>query len=414
MLPPLTLEQAIEKTVREEWGRILASLVGNLKDFQLAEDCLQDAVLSAMDHWRKNGLPRSPSAWLITVARRRALDKLRRDQNFSAKQNEIAYLLDLESQPMDENLMDTIPDKRLEMIFTCCHPALERKSQIALTLRTLGGLSTEEIAGAFLDKPDAMQQRITRAKKKIAAAGIPYKIPEKENLTERTASVLSVVYLIFNEGYSATRGENLLRTELVHEAIRLARIISDLLPGETEVAGLLALMLLHDSRHVARIDKLGELVPLESQNRKRWDQAKILEGISILERTLPKGAIGPYQLQAAISAVHAKSPSWEQTDWREISALYDLLFAVQPSPVVRINQAIAASYSESLQAALVIMAEVALVEKVQTYQPYHAAMGELLARAGETDKARKSLQKAVELTDNAREKVFLTKKARCL
>jgi RNA polymerase sigma-70 factor (ECF subfamily) len=414
MFPPLTLEQTIEKTVREEWGRILASLVGNLNNFQLAEDCLQDAVLSAMDHWRKNGLPRSPGAWLITVARRKALDKLRRDQNFSAKQNEIAYLLELESQPMDENMLDTIPDKRLEMIFTCCHPSLERKSQVALTLRTLGGLSTEEIAGAFLDKPDAMQQRITRAKKKITAARIPYKVPEKADLAERTASVLNVVYLIFNEGYSATTGDSLLRTELASEAIRLARIISDLLPSDMEVAGLLALMLLHDSRHVARIDNLGELVPLESQNRKRWDQAKILEGVSILERILPTGAIGPYQLQAAISAVHAKSPSWDQTDWHEISALYDLLFTVQPSPVVRINQAMAVANAGSLPAAMGIMDEVSTVEKIQAYQPFHAAMGELLRRAGQTDKARKSLQRAVELSDNAKEKIFLTKKAQSL
>ena len=414
MFPPLTPKQTIDKTVREEWGRILASLVGGLKDFQLAEDCLHDAVVSAMNHWSKNGLPRSPAGWLITVARRKALDKLRRAQNFSAKQDEISYLLDLESQPMDENLMGAIPDKRLEMIFTCCHPVLERKSQVALTLRTLGGLSTGEIAGSFLDKPDAMQQRITRAKKKIADAGVPYAIPEKADLPERITSVLSVIYLIFNEGYSATSGENLLRAELSHEAIRVARILHDLLPNDTEVAGLLALMLLHDSRRNARTDKHGAFVALEMQNRKRWDRSKILEGVSILEMTLPKNEIGPYQLQAAISGVHAQSASWGQTDWQDIAALYDLLFEIQGSPVVRINQAIAISYAESLQKALSIMNEVGEIQKMLSYQPYHAAMGDLLARAGKVDEAKKSLLKAIALSDNAKEAAFLAGKIRHL
>ena len=412
MFPPLTPPQIIDQTVREEWGRILASLVGGLKDFQLAEDCLQDAVVSAMTHWSKNGLPRSPAGWLITVARRKALDKLRRDQSFAAKQDEIAYLLDLESQSMDENLMDVIPDKRLEMIFTCCHPVLAQKSQIALTLRTLGGLSTDEIAGAFLDKPDAMQQRITRAKKKISDEDIPYEIPQSAELPKRVKSVLAVIYLIFNEGYSATSGDTLLRTELTNEAIRFARILHNLMPNDTEVAGLLALMLLHDSRRHARTDKNGAFVALEMQNRNRWDRSKILEGVSILERTLTKNEIGPYQIQAAISGVHAQSASWGQTDWRDISALYEVLFKIQPSPVVRMNQAIAVSYAETLQKALAVMQEVAKFPKIQSYQPYHAALGDLLARAGKSDDAKKSLLKAIELSDNAKEAAFLANKIR--
>lgn len=410
MFPPLSPKQTIDKTVREEWGRILASLVGGLNDFQLAEDCLQDAVLSAMTHWSKNGLPRSPAGWLITVARRKALDRLRRAQTFASKQPEISYLLDLENKPMDETLMDTIPDKRLEIIFTCCHPVLDPKSQIALTLRTLGGLSTDEIAGSFLDESGAMQQRITRAKKKIADAKVPYEIPEATDLPTRITSVLSVIYLIFNEGYSATSGDNVLRTDLTNEAIRIARILHTLLPEDTEVAGLLALMLLHDSRRNARTDEQGAFVSLEMQNRNRWDRSKILEGVSILEATLPRNQIGPYQLQAAISGAHAQSDTWDQTDWQDISALYGLLFEIQPSPVVRINQAIAVSYAQSLEKALTIMAEVSESSKMQTYQHYHAAMGDLLMRAGKKEDAKNSLRKAMELSNNAKEVSFLAKK----
>jgi RNA polymerase sigma-70 factor (ECF subfamily) len=410
MFPPLTPKQTIDKTVREEWGRILASLVGGLKDFQLAEDCLQDAVISAMNHWSKNGLPRSPAGWSITVARRKALDKLRRAQNFAAKQDEISYLLDLKNKPIDENLTGTIPDKRLKMIFTCCHPVLDPKSQITRTLRTLGGLSTDKTAGSFLDKSDPMQQRITRAKKKIADAGVSYEIPETADLPGRITSVLSVIYLIFNEGYSATSGENILRTELTNEAIRVARILHILLPEDTEVAGLLALMLLHDSRRQARTDEYGTFISLEMQNRKRWNSSKIAEGISILKATLPRNDIGPYQLQAAISGAHAQSAAWDQTDWQDISALYGLLFEIQPSPVVRINQAIAVSYAQSLEKALTIMEEVSVSPKMQTYQHYHAAMGDLLMRAGKTDPAKDSLRKAMELSNNAKEVSFLANK----
>ena len=411
MLPPLTLERAITKTVQEEWGRILASLVKTLGDIQLAEDCLQDAIVSAMNHWQKNGLPNSPAAWLITTARRKAIDRLRKDANFASKQGEISYLLDLENQPNGEIDMDAIPDKRLEMIFTCCHPALEEKSKVALTLRTLGGLSTDEIAGAFLDKPDAMQQRLTRAKKKIALAGIPYEIPDATVMPERISSVLSVIYLVFNEGYSATTGNSLTRTGLSEEAIRLSRIVHQLLPGETEVAGLLSLMLLHDSRRFARTGDHGEMIALEDQNRARWDKTKIAEGTALLKETLPKQRVGPYQLQAAISAVHAESPSWDQTDWPQIVALYEVMHTIQPSPVVRINQAVAISYASSVSSALVMMDDAAAGGGLDKYQPYFAARADLLTRAGKIDEAKACFEMAIQLSDNNQEKDFLSQKA---
>ena len=411
MLPSLSSEQIIARTVREEWGRILASLVAGLKDYQLAEDCLQDAVISAMGHWKKNGLPRSPAGWLITVARRKALDKLRRDQNFASKQDEIAYLLDLENRPLDETLLDSLPDHRLEMIFTCCHPILDAKSQVALTLRTLGGLNTEEIASAFLDSSDAMQQRITRAKRKIASHAIPYKIPERSELPDRVNSILRVIYLIFNEGYAATRGEHVHRKDLSDEAIRLARILGTLLPEDAETAGLLALMLLHDSRRQARTDPAGNIVPLEAQNRRRWAQEQITEGVAIIEKTLPKNELGPYQLQAAISGVHAKSKSWAETDWQEVSTLYSLLYAIQPSPVVRLNQAVAASYALSPQAALDMIDELGRKSKIRTYQPYYAALGDILERAGRVDQARETYLKAAKLSENKRDENFLIEKA---
>ncbi|SHG84212.1 RNA polymerase, sigma subunit, ECF family [Cognatiyoonia sediminum] len=410
MSPSLSPERIIERTIREERGRILASLVGSLNDLHLAEDCLQDAVLSAMSHWQRNGLPRSPAGWLITVARRKALDKLRRDQVFSKKQAEIALLLELESRNLDEVMFDAIPDSRLELIFICCHPSLDTKSQVALTLRALGGLSTEEIASAFLDTPQAMQQRITRAKRKIAQEKIPFVVPERSELPERTKTVLSVIYLIFNEGYSATQGASAHRKDLTDEAIRLARILMGLLPNDTEVAGLLALMLLHDSRRVARTDHDGNLVPLKEQNRKRWNQSKIVEGTEILERVLPLKRIGPYQLQAAISGVHAMSKTWEQTDWSEIAALYDLLFDIQPSPVVRINQAVAISYASSPEDGLKLLRDVSEVAKIQKYQPYFAALGDLQERAGQITQARENYLQAVNLSENAAEQEFLNAK----
>ncbi len=407
MLPPLTLERTIDKTVREEWGRILASLVKSLGDLQLAEDCLQDAIVSAMSHWRKNGLPNSPAAWLITVARRKAIDRLRKGQSFAAKQNEISYLFDLENETNDEMDIGDIPDKRLELIFTCCHPALEEKTQVALTLRTLGGLSTEDIARAYLDSADTMQRRLSRAKKKIAAVKIPYRVPDQEDLPERLSTVLRVLYLIFNEGYSASSGECLTRSDLSEEAIRLTRIVSRLLPNETEVAGLLALMLLHDARRTARTNPDGSMIALEHQNRARWNNAKITEGVSILTDTLPKRRIGPYQLQAAISAVHDQSPSWDDTDWQEILALYDLLYEIQPSPVVLINRAMAVSYARSIDDALTLLDQANGDGELDTYQHYFAARADLFSRIEKFEQAASDLKTSIGLSKNDQERAFL-------
>lgn len=401
MLPPRSLDHAIERCVREEWGRILASLVKRLGDFQLAEDCLQDAVLVAMDKWAVEGLPQSPAGWLISVARRKAIDRMRRSANFASKQTEIAYLLELEKA--DEKDADRFGDERLEMIFTCCHPALEEKTRVALTLRTLGGLSTEEIAGAFLDKVDAMSARLTRAKKKIAAAGIPYRIPGPEERAERLGSVLTVIYLIFNQG--AARGD------LSGEAIRLGRIVLELMPKEPEVAGLLALMLIHDARRGARLDDAGAFVPLDAQNRTRWNRAKIHEGVSLLRAALVRGQVGPYQLQAAIHAVHGQAETWAETDWVEIAALYEVFYRMQPSPVVRINQAVAVSYAASVASGLAMLDEVGAGGALERYQPYWAARADFLGRLGETQLALKSYENAINLSDNEPEQAFLRGKA---
>ncbi|MEH6725575.1 MAG: RNA polymerase sigma factor [Hyphomicrobiales bacterium] len=410
MLPPHSLQKAIEKTVRDEWGRILAALVTTLGDFQLAEDSLQDAIISAMQHWQINGLPRSPAAWLITTARRKAIDRLRRDQNFNSKQADISYLLDLEHQAEDAGVPELIADKRLEMIFTCCHPALEEKTRVALTLRTLGGLTTEEIAAAFLDRPDAMAQRLVRAKKKIALAGIPYQVPDHLVLPERLSSVLGVLYLIFNAGYSGGSGETPVRSDLTEEAIRLTRIICELLPDEPEVDGLLALMLLHDSRRFSRSDANGNLVPLELQNRKRWDASKIGEGAALLEDILPKQRVGPYQVQAAISALHAQSASWDATDWPQIEALYQMLYRMQPTPVVYINLAVAVSYAHSTDVALRMLDSVADDGRLNRYQPFFAAKADVLSRAGNPRAAKACFQTAIDLATNSFERQFLHQK----
>lgn len=401
MLPPRSLDRAIERCVREEWGRILASLVKRLGDFQLAEDCLQDAVLVAMDRWAVEGLPKSPAGWLISVARRKAIDRMRRSANFASKQAEIAYFIDLERA--EEEDAEGFSDERLEMIFTCCHPALEEKTRVALTLRTLGGLSTEEIAGAFLDKVDAMSARLTRAKKKIAVAGIPFRIPEPEELTERLGSVLTVIYLIFNKGIE--------RGELSGEAIRLGRIVLELMPDEPEVAGLLALMLVHDARRSARLDEAGAFVPLDAQNRSRWNRAKIEEGVALLKVALVRGRVGPFQLQAAIHAVHGQATTWNDTDWPEIAALYEVLYREQLSPVVRINQAVAVSYAISVTAGLAMLDEVGAGGALERYQPYWAARADFLSRVGEMQLALESYEHAIELSEGEPEREFLRGRA---
>ncbi len=404
MLPRHTLAQAIERCAREEWGRILAALTKSLGDLQLAEDCLQDAVTKAMNVWARDGLPRAPDAWLITTAKRRAIDKLRRDARFAAKVAELKVLLDTPVEPHD---VHQIPDQRLEMIFTCCHPAIEEKARVALTLRTLGGLSTDDIAAAFLDTPDAMAQRLVRAKRKIRDAGIPYIVPDKAMLPERLQAVLSVIYLIFNQGYSTAGDAHL---ALNDEAIRLGRIIYGLMPEEPEVAGLLALMQLHDSRRHARLSTNGVMIPLEAQNRDRWDKAKIAEGDKLLRQALPKGMIGPYQLQAAISGVHARARTWDETDWAEIAGLYGLLYQIQPSAVVRINQAMAVSYATSVEEGLTLLQSVADDRHIDRYQPYYSALADLKARQGDLISAAKAFDQALALTHHPAERAFLKSK----
>ncbi len=412
MLPPFTLEHSIDRIVREEWGRILASITKSCGDLQLAEDSLQDAVEAALIGWQEKGLPKSPAAWLITTARRKTIDRLRRRQSFVKKQAEISYLADLESQFQESDTPMEIPDKRLELIFTCCHPSLADKTKVALTLRTVGGLTTDEIAKAFLDKPQTIAQRLVRAKKKIKLAGIAYEVPGKDQLSGRLKHVLSTIYLVFNEGYAASSGENLTRVDLIVEAIRIARITAHLMPDEAEVSGLLALMLLHDSRRFARLDAGGRMVPLEKQNRAKWDSHKIAEGTTLLHETLSRQKLGPYQIQACISALHVEAPSWEQTDWPQIAALYNLLYRVQPSPVIRINQALAISYAESIEAALKILDDVSNHTNIMQYKSYYVARADLMARAGQAGEAKKLLEQAINLSGNDVERDFLLDKAK--
>ncbi len=397
----------IEQIVRREWGRLLSSLIAYLRDFELAEDSLQDALESAMKHWQKNGLPRSPYAWLLQTARRKAIDRIRRDTNFKTKQDDYTYLLELEATEGQEDLEKTaIPDERLRLIFTCCHPALEEKTRIALTLRTLGGLTTREIARAFLDKEDAMAQRLVRAKRKIRKARIPYKIPDHEDWPDRLESVLNVLYLIFNEGYAASSGSMQVRIDLCNEAIRLTRTIVRLKPDEPEIKGLLALMLLNHSRRAARSCEEGVFISLEKQDRRQWDKAQIHEGVYLIEEALRRGGLGKYQIQAAISAVHAEATTFAETGWSEIALLYERLYEFQPTAVVMLNYAVALSYAGATSKALSLL-EVIKADLGQ-YQPFYAAKADILRRCGETEQARTAYRRALELSGNSSEQDFLS------
>lgn len=408
MSPPV--EARIDRLIREDWGRILAALTARLGDYALAEDSLQDAVLEALSHW-PNAVPRNPDAWLLTVARRKALDRLRRAKMASRKEEELALWLD-QTRSEDAEDMGVIPDHRLELIFTCCHPALEEKTRTALTLRAIGGLSTVEIAAAYLDKPEAMAARLTRAKKKIRQAGIPFKIPEAADLPLRIDAVLRVIYLIYNEGFRSNGGD-LIRADLVAEAIRLGRILMGLLPGDPEVKALLALMLLGDSRRLTRMEE-GAYVPLEAQNRARWDKARIREGITLVKQALGVGPPGPYALQAAISAVHAEAADFATTDWAQIVALYDLLLVRHPNPVVHINKAVALSYLKGPDAALALLDGVPTHAGLARYQPFHACRADLLARLGRAEEAAGHYRRAIALVTSDAEKTFLTRRMAAL
>jgi RNA polymerase sigma-70 factor (ECF subfamily) len=407
----------IEQVFREASGKIMASLIRLSGSFDWAEEALQDAFISALSSWPERGMPANPTAWIMTAARNRLVDFARRDRTRANKESALTYDTELRSQSNnapEEDVMH-LPDDRLRLIFTCCHPALNQEAQVALTLRTLGGLTTPEIARAFLVPEPTMAQRLVRAKRKIEEAGIPYETPPPEQLPERLASVMSVVYLIFNEGYSATAGSALIRRELCQEAIRLARILSQLVPDEPEITGLLALMLLHDSRRETRVDDSGNLVILEEQDRSRWDRAEIDEGTHLVEAALRRHRVGPNQLQAAIAAVHANAASSAETDWKEIAALYAELAAISPSAVVALNHAVAYALAEGLDAGLARIdalgaSDLANRGKLLDYHLYHAARADILRRLGRNIEAASAYREALRLATNEVERAYLTRR----
>ncbi|TQV84719.1 RNA polymerase sigma factor [Exilibacterium tricleocarpae] len=403
-------QAVIAQTVKHEWGRLYASLVKYLNDFDLAEEVLQEALVAALEHWPGEGVPASPRAWLLQTARRKAIDRIRRRRNFAAKAAELEVLLELERQEGEMTTDDTFPDERLKLVFTCCHPALGEQARVALTLRTLGGLTTTEIARAFLLPETTLAQRLVRAKRKIKAANIPYKVPDPDQWQERLSSVLAVIYLIFNEGYTATQGGSLTREELCGEAIRLGQLLTRLLQGEPEAAGLLALMLLHDSRREARVDGHGGYLTLEQQDRDRWDRGRIRAGITYLDTALSLRRPGPYQIQAAISAVHARAAAFADTDWHEITLLYDKLYELQPSPVIKLNAAVAHSFHRGAAAGLRALEQ--LQTELHRYQPYHAARADMLKRVGATEAAIEAYKSAIQLSSNQVERDYLERQLR--
>ncbi|MCC6612774.1 MAG: RNA polymerase subunit sigma-24 [Anaerolineae bacterium] len=396
------LAQAIERIFYDESGRILAALIADLRDFELAQDVLQDAFAVALVRWAE-GIPRNPAGWLYVTARRKALDRLRRDSKHSHDPDLLDALASADTVSADE--LDSIPDERLKLMFTCCHPALAREVQIALTLNTIGGLSVPEAARAFLTEPATMAQRLVRAKRKIRDAGIPYDVPPLKALPERLETLQAVIYLIFNEGYGATHGEALIREELCIEAIRLGRILADLMPG-AESLGLLALLLLHHSRRRARVRE-GRLVLLEAQDRALWDKAEIADGIALLDRALELRQSGPYQIQAAIASLHAQAPDSASTDWAQISALYGALYRHLPSPVVALNRAVAIAEAFGCETGLTRLEALGEDAFMQRYYLYHAARADLLRRSARYTDALAAYQRALDLCQNAVETSFL-------
>ncbi|NJP23523.1 RNA polymerase sigma factor [Microbispora hainanensis] len=411
MTPPI--EAAVDRAFREEWGQVVATLIRWTGDWDLAEECAQDAFALALRTWRRDGVPRRPGAWLTTAARNRAVDLLRREATGAAKLREVAGVLRTGDDAFGDDEPD-VPDDRLRLIFTCCHPALALEARVALTLRTLAGLGTAEIARAFLVGEQAMAKRLARAKQKIRHAGIPYRVPPAHLLPERLPAVLAVLYLLFNEGYSATAGADLVRHDLADEAIRLARVLVRLMPDEPEAAGLLALMLLHHARRAARLDEAGDLVVLEDQDRGRWDTAQIAEGVSLLDGTLRRGRPGPYQVQAAIAACHATAARPEDTDWAQIAVLYERLARLVPSPVVELNRAVAVGMAYGPAAGLALVDALRETGALAGYHLLPAARADLLRRLGRTAEAADAYREAAGLATTEAERRYLARRLAAL
>jgi RNA polymerase sigma-70 factor (ECF subfamily) len=409
------VEAAVADAFRTEWGRVVATLIRVTGDWDLAEECAADAFATALERWPRDGIPRVPGAWLTTTARNRAIDRIRRAQTGAAKQEEAAMRARTYDGGDDDRDDDSdVEDDRLRLIFTCCHPSLALDTQVALTLRTLAGLTTPEIARAFLVPEPTMAQRLVRAKRKIANAGIPYRVPPVELLPERLDGVLGVLYLLFNEGYAATSGDDLVRPDLCTEAIRLARTLTELMPDEPEATGLLVLMLLHDARRAARVDTNGDLVTLEDQDRARWDHDTIDEAVAMLDAALHHHRPGPYQVQAAIAACHATSPHAEATDWLQIARLYDELARMIPSPVVELNRAVAIAMADGPAAGLALVDALDASGALADYHLLYATRADLLRRLGRRDDAAAAYRAALDKTESDSERRYLERRLAAL
>jgi RNA polymerase sigma-70 factor (ECF subfamily) len=410
--PADPVADAVARAFRDERAIVLATLIRQVGNFQLAEDAVQDAFEAAVTAWRRDGVPANPGAWITTAARRRAIDRLRRNRSVADRAERLAELTRLDAQHEEPSMDDesTIVDDRLRLVFTCCHPALEMPARVALTLRALGGMTTGEIARAFLVAEPTMGKRIVRAKRKIADARIPYRVPADEELPDRLRGVLRVVYLIFNEGYAATEGDRLVREELCNEAIRLGELLTRLMPDDAEVWGLSALMLLHDARRAARVDPSGRYVALDEQDRSLWDQDRIQEGLAKLERAVRLRRPGEYQLQAAITALQIQAPDAGATDWAQIAELYGALARLNPSPVVELNRAVAVGMAFGAAAGLEVLEPLLGDPALERYQPLYAAHAELLGRAGDVEGAARAYERAIELSANAVERAELERR----
>jgi RNA polymerase sigma-70 factor (ECF subfamily) len=409
----LDVTRAVEDLYRSDWGRIVATLIGLIGDFDLAEEAAQEAFTAAVDQWRVSGIPEFPRAWIVQTARHKAIDRIRRRERFEEKLE--SYVNSGLVRTSEEPDYDTseIPDDRLRLMFTCCHPALAPEAQVALTLRTLCGLETDEIARAFLVPATTMAQRLVRAKRKIRDAGIPYVVPETRHMAERIDAVLTVIYLVFNEGYAATRGGPLVRTDLCTEAIRLGRLVRTLMSPQppAEATALVALMLLHDARRDARLDDAGDIIVLDEQDRGLWNRPQIAEALPLVEEAF-RGGPGPFAVQAAIAALHCQAARAEDTDWPQIVRLYDLLERMQPSPIVSLNRAVAVAMADSPVPALAIIDALAATSDLDSYHLLHAARADLLRRSGSAVEAAKSYTRAIALVMNDSERRYLERRLR--